>query len=310
MFGAKKQVLLDIWTELVNARMESGHAYAKSLRAVKSCVGTTWCRFGVGDSVGMAIRLEQRYKNTDRVQVLGFNVFVGGNGGAKPRHSELLAKDVPPDEVISLLDRYLIFYIRTADKLQCTGRWIENLPGGIYYLREVVINDKLGICAELERQMEELVSSYFCEWAETIKDPERRKHFEQFSNTPETVDTVEIVEERGQSRSLKSVGNRGRRTGHITENFKGHQWSHVSWQPILKSHHFSEEKLEISSTNIKRGDTQLAIFKIKGKYYATQQMCPHKGAFVLSDGFIGDTDAGTYWISCPLCKRNFELNGE
>lgn len=91
----------------------------------------------------------------------GFNVFVGGNGGAKPRHSELLAKDVPADEVISLLDRYLIFYIRTADKLQRTARWIENLPGGIDYLREVVINDKLGICAELERQMEELVGSYF-----------------------------------------------------------------------------------------------------------------------------------------------------
>ncbi|KFY20612.1 hypothetical protein V491_03577 [Pseudogymnoascus sp. VKM F-3775] len=330
MFGAKKQDLLDIWTELVNAGMESGHAYAKSLRTVKSCVGTTWCRFGVGDSVGMAIRLEQRYKSIRSPHKIkggvsgcvrecaeaqnkdfgliatekGFNVFVGGNGGAKPRHSELLAKDVPPDEVISLLDRYLIFYIRTADKLQRTARWIENLPGGIDYLREVVINDKLGICADLERQMEELVSSYFCEWTETIKDPERRKHFEQFSNTPETMDTVEIIEERGQQRPTYWP------QGSVTENFKGHQWSHVSWQPIIKSNHFSEEKPQISSANIKRGDTQLAVFKIKGKYYATQQMCPHKRAFVLSDGLIGDTDAGTYWISCPLCKRNFELNGE
>ncbi|KFY99776.1 hypothetical protein V500_01260 [Pseudogymnoascus sp. VKM F-4518 (FW-2643)] len=330
MFGAKKQDLLDIWTELVNAGMESGHAYAKSLRTVKSCVGTTWCRFGVGDSVGMAIRLEQRYKSIRSPHKIkggvsgcvrecaeaqnkdfgliatekGFNVFVGGNGGAKPRHSELLAKDVPPDEVVSLLDRYLIFYIRTADKLQRTARWIENLPGGIDYLREVVINDKLGICADLERQMEELVSSYFCEWAETIKDPERRKHFEQFSNTPETVETVEIIEERGQQRPTYWPA------GSVTEDFKGHEWSHVSWQPILKSNHFSEERPQISSASIKRGDTQISIFKVKGKYYATQQMCPHKRAFVLSDGLIGDDDAGKYWVSCPLCKRNFELNGE
>ncbi|KFY01031.1 hypothetical protein O988_02955 [Pseudogymnoascus sp. VKM F-3808] len=330
MFGAKKQDLLDIWTELVNAGMESGHAYAKSLRTVKSCVGTTWCRFGVGDSVGMAIRLEQRYKSIRSPHKIkggvsgcvrecaeaqnkdfgliatekGFNVFVGGNGGAKPRHSELLAKDVPPDEVISLLDRYLIFYIRTADKLQRTARWIENLPGGIDYLREVVINDKLGICADLERQMEELVGSYFCEWAETIKDPERRKHFEQFSNTPETVETVDIIEERGQQRPTYWP------QGSVTEDFKGHQWSELSWQPILKSNHFSDESPQISSANVKRGDTQLAIFKVKGSYYAAQQMCPHKRAFVLSDGFVGDDNAGKHWVSCPLCKRNFELNGE
>ena len=63
MFGARKQDLVEIWTELVEAGMESGHAYAKSLRTVKSCVGSTWCRFGIGDSVGMAIRLEERYKS-------------------------------------------------------------------------------------------------------------------------------------------------------------------------------------------------------------------------------------------------------
>lgn len=330
MFGAKKQDLLDIWTELVNAGMESGHAYAKSLRTVKSCVGSTWCRFGIGDSVGMAIRLEQRYKsirgphkikggvsgcvrecaeaqNKDFGLIAtekGFNVFVGGNGGAKPRHSELLATDVPPEEVIPLLDRYLIFYIRTADKLQRTARWIENLPGGIAYLRDVVIHDKLGICAELERQMEELVSSYFCEWTETIKDPKRRKQFEQFSNTPETVEAVEIIEERGQQRPTYWP------KGSATEDFKSHQWTHTSWQPIIRTNHFSDEQPQISSANVKRGDTQLAIFKIKGKYYATQQMSPHKRAFVLSDGLIGDDDAGTYWVSCPLHKRNFVLNGE
>ncbi|RHZ52030.1 nitrite reductase niiA [Aspergillus thermomutatus] len=330
LFGAKKQDLLDIWTELVDAGMESGHAYAKSLRTIKSCVGTTWCRFGIGDSVGMAIRLEERYKSVRSPHKLkgavsgcvrecaeaqnkdfgliatekGFNIFVGGNGGAKPRHSELLAKDVPPEKVIPIIDRYLIFYIRTADKLQRTARWIENLPGGINYLREVVIDDKLGIGAEMEQQMEELVNSYFCEWTETVRNPKRRKYFQQFANSGETVDTVEIIKERGQQRPTywpKDSAN---------EDFKGHQWSSLSWQPVIEANYFSDEHPQISSANIKRGDTQLAIFKVKGKYYATQQMCPHKRAFVLSDGLIGDDDAGKYWVSCPYHKRNFELNGE
>jgi nitrite reductase (NAD(P)H) len=234
----------------------------------------------------------------------GYNVYIGGNGGTTPRHAELLAKDVPPDEVVPLLDRYLIFYIRTADKLQRTARWVENLPGGIDYLREVIIDDKLGICEDMERQMEELVASYFCEWTETIKDPERRKHFEQFGNTKETVETVEIVNEREQERPTYWAKDS------VTEDFKGHQWSSVSWQPVIKSDHFSDEKPQISSANIKRGDTQIAVFKIKGKYYATQQMCPHKRAFVLSDGLIGDDDAGKFWVSCPYHKRNFDLNGE
>lgn len=234
----------------------------------------------------------------------GFNLYVGGNGGAKPRHSELLMKDVPPEMIIPVVDRYLIFYIRTADKLQRTARWIENLPGGINYLREVIIDDKLGICADMERQMQELVDSYFCEWTETVRDPKRRKVFQQFANTDETVDTVEVVQERSQTRPTYWA------KGSAKEDFKGHKWSSVSWQPVIQADHFSDEPPRVSSANIKRGDTQLAVFKVKGKYYATQQMCPHKRAFVLSDGLIGDDDAGKYWVSCPYHKRNFELNGE
>lgn len=209
-----------------------------------------------------------------------------------------------PEEVIPLLDRYLIFYIRTADKLQRTARWIENLPGGINYLREVIIDDKLGICEDMEQQMEKLVDSYFCEWTETLKDPERRKYFEQFGNTSETVETVEIIKERSQQRPTYWPKDS------VTEDFKGHRWLSLSWQPIIKSSYFSDEKPQISSANVKRGDTQLAIFKIKGKYYATQQMCPHKRAFVLSDGLIGDNDGDKFWVSCPYHKRNFNLNGE
>jgi len=330
MFGARKNDLLDIWSELVSSGLESGHAYAKALRTIKSCVGTTWCRFGVGDSVGMAIRLENRYKgirsphkmkaavsgcvrecaeaqNKDFGLIAtekGYNLFVGGNGGAKPRHAELLAKDVPPENIIPLIDRYLIFYIRTADRLERTARWIEKLPGGIKYLKEVIIDDRLGICADLERQMEALVGTYFCEWAEALNNPERQKYFKQFGNTEDQIETVEVIKERDQQRPANWPQDSA------TEDFRGQKWNTVSWQPIIRADHFGDGPSAITSANVKRGNTQLAVFKIRGKFYATQQMCPHKRAFVLSDGLIGDDDKGKYWVSCPYHKRNFDLNGE
>lgn len=336
LFGAKKTDLLDIWSELVAGGMESGHAYAKSLRTVKSCVGTTWCRFGIGDSVGMAVRLEERYKSIRSPHKMkggvsgcvrecaeaqnkdfgliatekGFNLFVGGNGGATPRHSELLAKDVPPDDVIPILDRYLMFYIRTADKLQRTARWIENLPNGIQYLREVILEDKLGICADLEKQMQELVGTFFCEWTETINDPEKRKAFQQFANTTEKKEpAIEKVSERDQSRPAYWAKESA------LNDFKGTKWSSLTWQPVVEASKFVDVETGSSQT-VLRGDTQLAVFKLKGKYYATQQMCPHRRAFGLSDGLIGETggtpdckDSKVY-VSCPFHKRNYQLNGE
>lgn len=330
MFGAKKQDLLAIWQDLIDGGMESGHAYAKSLRTVKSCVGTTWCRFGIGDSVGMAVRLEERYKsirgphkikggvsgcvrecaeaqNKDFGLIAtekGFNIFVGGNGGAKPRHSELLAKDVPPDDVIPILDRYLSFYIRTADKLQRTARWIENLPGGIKYLQQVILEDKLGICADLEKQMQDLVGSFFCEWTEVLKSPTKRALFSQFANTAETISpAIEPTQERGQERPSYWPKDA------VTTDFKNHAWTQLSWQPLVQAGEFRDLPTGDSKA-VKRGDTQLAVFKVKGIYYCTQQMCPHKRAFVLSDGLIGDDLASNkLWVSCPYHKRNYELSG-
>lgn len=234
----------------------------------------------------------------------GFNIFVGGNGGAKPRHSDILALDVPPDDVIPILDRYLAFYIRTADRLQRTARWIENLPGGIKYLREVVLEDKLGICADLEKQMADLCNSYFCEWTEAIKNPEIRKRFAQFGNTSEQlVDPVEPIVERGQSRPSYWPKDSA------TEDFRGTKWSQLTWQPLVEATQFKDTATGDSQA-VKRGDTQLAVFKVRGKYYCMQQMCPHKRAFVLSDGLIGDDVAsGKMWVSCPHHKRNFELCG-
>ncbi|KAK1976982.1 nitrite reductase [Colletotrichum cereale] len=365
MFGARKQDLPDIWRALVAAGMESGHAYAKSLRTVKSCVGTTWCRYGVGDSVGMAVRLEERYKSVRAPHKIkggvsgcvrecaeaqnkdfgliatdkGFNIFVAGNGGAKPKHAELLAKDVAPTEVIPILDRYLMFYIRTADKLQRTARWLENLPGGLKYLREVVLEDKLGICASLEAQMQELVDSFFDEWAEAIRDPAIAAKFRQFDNTDETVDNMEVEVERGQARPVHWAPDAAK------EDFKGlaGRWTSTAWQPVLAAAHFAgaDETPNGISATVKRGDTQLAVWRVRGRYYATQQMCPHKRQFALSDGLIGeavgggggektttcddakkpDSACGTNtntnggddarrpapWVSCPYHKRNFDL---
>ena len=203
LFGAQVQHLPDIWEELVEAGFESGHAYGKSLRTVKSCVGTTWCRYGVQDSVGFAIRLEERYRGIRAPHKIkmavsgcvrecaeaqckdiglvatetGYNLYVCGNGGAKPRHAELLAVDLDEATAVRYIDRFMIYYIRTADKLNRTAVWVEKMEGGIEHLKEVVINDSLGICAELEEQMQYLVDTYKCEWKEVVNDPEKRKLF-------------------------------------------------------------------------------------------------------------------------------------
>ncbi|GAP86789.2 putative nitrite reductase [Rosellinia necatrix] len=311
MFGAKKQDLIDIWRRLVDAGMESGHAYAKSLRTVKSCVGSTWCRYGVGDSVGMAVRVEERYKSIRSPHKIkggvsgcvrecaeaqskdfgliatekGFNIFVGGNGGASPKHAELLAKDVPPSEVVPILDRYLMFYIRTADKLQRTARWLEALPGGLRYLKEVILEDRLGICAALEAQMQVLVDSFFDEWAEAVRDPAIAARFRQFANTSDTLETIETERDRGQSRPAFWPAEAA------TDDFAGlrDRWSATAWQPVIEASYFAgaDDAPGGVSANIKRGDTQLALWRVRGHYYATQQMCPHKRTFALSEGLIG-----------------------
>jgi nitrite reductase (NAD(P)H) len=198
-----------------------------------------------------------------------------------------------------------MFYIRTADKLQRTARWLEALPGGIKYLREVILEDKLGICASLEAQMEELVGTFFDEWAEAIKDPEIRKKFQQFDNTTESLENMELEQDRGQTRPVYWANDS------VTEDFKNTKWTSLTWQPIIEASHFkgADDAPNGISATIKRGDTQLAIFRVKGKWLASQQMCPHKRSFVLSDGLIGDSN-DKLWVSCPNHKRNFELTGE
>jgi nitrite reductase (NAD(P)H) len=301
MFGARKYDLPNIWRELIEGGMESGHAYAKSLRSPHKIKG------GVSGCVRECAEAQNKDFGLIATEK-GFNIFVGGNGGAKPRHSELLAKDVPPDDVVPIIDRYLMFYIRTADKLQRTARWVENLPGGIEYLRDVILKDSLGIAAELEKQMSDLVGTFFCEWTQVLQDKDLMKQFSQFANTEEKLPTMEEISEREQSRPTYWPKDS------CTTDFKNHKWSELSWQPMLESSYFDGADKQIAgmSASLKRGDTMLAMFKAKGKLYCTQQMCPHKRAFVLSDGLLGESlDEGDnkLWVSCPNHKRNFVLNG-
>lgn len=235
LFGARVDQLPAIWKELIDAGFESGHAYGKSVRTVKSCVGSTWCRYGVGDSVGLAIDIENRYRGIRSPHKLkfavsgctrecaeaqskdvgiiatekGWNLYVCGNGGMKPRHAELLAGDLDTETLVRYVDRFLMFYIRTADRLQRTSVWRENLEGGLDYIKDVVIRDSLGLAAELERDMQQLVDTYQCEWKATLEDPEKLKRFRHFINSDQPDDNIVFVPERGQIRPASSSEKRG-----------------------------------------------------------------------------------------------------
>jgi nitrite reductase (NADH) large subunit len=377
LFGAQVHQLPDIWEEVIAAGLESGHAYGKALRTVKSCVGTTWCRYGVQDSVGFAIRIEKRYRGIRAPHKIkaavsgcvrecaeaqgkdfgliatekGYNLYVCGNGGAKPRHADLLAADLDEDTAIKYIDRFLIYYIQTADRLTRTSVWLENLEGGIDRLREIIIHDKLGICDELERMMQHLVDTYRCEWTEVVNNPERRKLFRQFVNTDDTEVGIEIVTERGQSRPADWPKNgsapiqidtltRSVSDGTplpLGEGAGGHRREAVvllageGLQDPIPTHTRTNGKSQIPNPKsdtkpqwvhvgmvsdfpsdggaaIKYGDVQIAVFNFasRGQWYACQNMCPHKKAFVLSRGIIG-THGELPKIACPLHKKSYSL---
>jgi len=226
LFGARVEHLPEIWEQLVAGGFETGHAYAKALRTVKSCVGNSWCRFGVQDSMTMAIDLENRYKGLRSPHKLkfavsgctrecaeaqskdigviatenGWNLFVCGNGGMKPRHADLFATDIDDATLVKYIDRILMFYVKTADRLQRTSVWMENMDGGLEYLKQVVIEDSLGLCAQLEESMKSIVGTYQCEWKTALEDPNYRRRFVQFVNTNAADDNIKFVAERNQIR--------------------------------------------------------------------------------------------------------------
>jgi nitrite reductase (NADH) large subunit len=130
----------------------------------------------------------------------GWNLYVCGNGGMRPRHADLFATDLDDDTLMRYIDRILMFYVRTADRLQRTSVWMENLEGGLDYLREVVMDDKLNIGADLDNEMTTVVGTYQCEWKTTIESPEKLKRFQHFINSDEQDSELAFVRERGQRR--------------------------------------------------------------------------------------------------------------
>ncbi len=224
LFGAQVHELPLIWKELIDAGFESGHAYGKSLRTVKSCVGSTWCRYGMHESVTFAIEIEKRYRGLRSPHKFkggvsgcirecaeargkdfgliavegGWNLYVCGNGGATPKHAVLLAEQLDDKTVVKYLDRFLMYYIRTAGPLVRTAPWLDKLDGGLDYLKQVVIEDSLGIADDLETEMKGLINSYECEWKQAVESPEIMKRFKHFVNSDDTNDNLEFVPMREQ----------------------------------------------------------------------------------------------------------------
>ncbi len=227
LLGARAEQLPLIWRRLVDAGFESGHAYGKAFRTMKSCVGTTWCRYGVQDSVGLAIRLELRYRGLRSPHKIkgavsgcarecaeaqgkdvgiiateqGWNLYVGGNGGARPQHARLFAQDLDTETLIRYIDRFLLYYVMTADRLERTASWLNRLEGGVAHLRRVIVDDSLGMCPEWDAHMRRLGGNYECEWRRTLADPEALRHFVSFVNAPGQPDpSIVFVAERDQPR--------------------------------------------------------------------------------------------------------------
>jgi nitrite reductase (NADH) large subunit len=248
----------------------------------------------------MAIRLEERYKGIRAPHKLksavsgcirecaeaqgkdfgliatekGWTVFVGGNGGAHPRHADLLVKDVDAETAIRYLDRFIMFYIRTADRLTRTAVWLEKMEGGIDRLREIIVDDSLGIAVELERDLQYLVDTYECEWAGVVRSPERQAQFQQFAQA------LAAPEKEPRSRGGRS------------------------WARLAKV----AEVPPNGGISARFGDTEIAIFNFaaKGEWFATENLCPHKQQMVLARGILGDA-AGRPKVACPLHKNTFDL---
>lgn len=343
MFGAKREQLPEIWKDLVDAGFESGHAYGKSLRTVKSCVGSTWCRYGMLDSVGMAVKLEERYKgvraphkvkfavsgctrdcaemhNKDFGLVAtanGYDILVCGNGGMKPRLGDLLISGVSEEKAIQIIDRAFMYYISTADRLERTARWIEKMPRGIEDLKDIILNDSLKICDELEKQMQYLISTYKCEWKEVVMDEEKQAWFKQFVNTEETQEGIELVDNgRGQKEPAKWPNEQEKYpkielellpstlVPSIQDEQKESEEKTVelNWTKVA----MTSDVPKAGGVTVLYGQSQIAVFEANGKYYATQNVCPHRNSPSLSSGIIGEFE-GVPKVACPIHKKTYSL---
>jgi len=345
LFGANVWQLPSIWEDICYGRtsfksedgkvavqiesegMESGHAYGKALRAVKSCVGTSWCRFGQQDSVSMAVRVEERYKGFRAphkfkmgvsgcmrecaeaqgkdmglvATVKGYNLYVGGNHGTSPKHALLFAQDLDDDTALKYMDRILMYYTFSSDPLTRTSKWVEAI-GGIEYLKEVVIDDKLGLCEELDARMQTQVETYECEWKKVVDTPSLRKKFRQFVNVEDTkFGDLEWEKVRKQ----KKIAHEDLPTiigpAKIGKDKADESWH---WVDVGAVADFPKN----GGAAVKVGKSELAVYQHNavGKWYATQNSCPHKQLQVLSRGLIG-LAGDVPKIACPIHKNTYNL---
>mmetsp|Transcript_14644 Transcript_14644/g.33527 ORF Transcript_14644/g.33527 Transcript_14644/m.33527 type:complete len:1062 (+) Transcript_14644:95-3280(+) len=335
MYGAPAHQLPAIWKELVEAGLETGHAYGKALRTVKSCVGSTWCRYGQQDSVSMAVTLEDRYKGLRSPHKIkmgvsgclrecaeasgkdlgliatakGYNMYVCGNGGARPKHAVLLASDIDEHTCLKYADRFLMFYISTAKHLQRTAPWLEELPGGIEYLKKVVVQDSLGICAELEAMMERNVANYRCEWREVVYDEELQKKFRQFANTEETQNSeqIEYIEMRRQRHpntcDLPDIKG--------PALYSADEVPADGWDWVFAG--MAEDFPANGGLAVKHGSAEIAVFHLPsrdeddGRWLATQNICPHKQVRAISRGLVGVRPDGQITLADPVYKSLYDL---
>ena len=320
LLGARVEELPAIWRRLVDAGFESGHAYGKAMRTVKSCVGSTWCRYGVQDSVSLAVELELRYRGirsphkikagvsgcarecaeaqSKDIGVIaaedGWNLYVGGNGGFRPRHADLLLTGVDTPTLVKVIDRFIMFYIRTADRLQRTASWLESLDGGLGYLRSVIVDDSLGIAAELDAAMDSHVAAYQDEWAAVLADPAKLRRFVSFVNAPGVPDpSIAFVPQRGQPQP-------GGPAPAPAASSRGHR---LMWIRVCAIDDIEPERGVAALV----GGEQVALFRtFDGALYAIGNQDPFTGAFVLSRGIVGSRgDIPT--VASPLHKQVFDL---
>lgn len=333
MYGAPVHQMPEIFKKLVDAGFETGQAYGKALRTVKSCVGSTWCRYGQQDSVTMAVLLEERYKGLrcpHKVKMgvsgclrecaeaqgkdvgliatqKGYNLFVCGNGGAKPAHAVLLAQDLSEEECFKYTDRFLMYYISTAKHLQRTAPWLAELEGGIEYLKKVVIQDSLGVGADLEAMMDRNRASWTCDWKQVVYDEDLQKQFKQFANTPETHDSeqIEYIDMRGQRHpntySPPDILGPALYLKEMTED---------SWEWIYAGD--VADFPQNGGLAVKYGNNELAVFHLpkcskEDQWLVTQNICPHKQARTISRSLVGEKPSGELTIADPIYKTVYNL---
>src|SRR5690606_12133224 len=167
----------------------------------------------------------------------------------------------------------------------------------IEHVRNVVVDDSLGIAAQLEADIQKLIDGYVCEWKDVVENPQKRDLFRHFAGSEKASPPVELVQERGQG--FPVAWPKAALTGKVHLPMAG-----ISWQRLARVQDVPEE----GGTSVLYGETQIALFhfKSKNKWYATQNLCPHKREMVLARGMLGDV-SGTPKVACPFHKKTFNL---